>query len=60
MLADYVLALLKSDIPNDRIREQMLENLPDFLRERKHPRRWRMSEELPCMLSAALRHRQVR
>jgi hypothetical protein len=35
VLAEYVLAILKSDVPDAEIRAQMLEHLPDFLNERK-------------------------
>lgn len=38
MLADYVLALLTSDEPEDKIRANCLDNLEDFLRESKPPR----------------------
>ena len=34
VLAEYVLAILKSDVPDAEIRAQMLEHLPDFLNER--------------------------
>ena len=34
VLADYVLALIRSDAPNDEIRKASVENLEDFLRER--------------------------
>lgn len=35
VLAEYVLAILKSDVPDTEIRAQMLEHLPDFLSERE-------------------------
>jgi hypothetical protein len=35
VLADYVLALIRSDAPDDEIRKASVENLEDFLRERK-------------------------
>lgn len=34
MLADYVLALVRSDAPADEIKKVSVENLEDFLRER--------------------------
>src|SRR4051812_18777684 len=34
VLADYVLALIRSDAPDDEIRNTSVENLEDFLRER--------------------------
>jgi len=34
VLADYVLALIRSDAPDDEIRKVSIENLEDFLRER--------------------------
>lgn len=34
VLAEYVLAILKSDVPDEEVRAQMLEHLPDFLNER--------------------------
>lgn len=34
MLADYVLALIRSDAPDEEIRKVSVENLEDFLRER--------------------------
>ena len=34
VLADYVLALIRSDAPDDEIRKVSVENLEDFLRER--------------------------
>ncbi|PLB37832.1 CCCH zinc finger and RRM domain protein [Aspergillus candidus] len=33
VLADYVLALIRSDVPDDEIRKASVENLEDFLRE---------------------------
>lgn len=33
VLADYVLALVSSDAPDDEIRQTSVENLEDFLRE---------------------------
>lgn len=33
VLADYVLALISSDAPDDEIRQASVENLEDFLRE---------------------------
>lgn len=33
VLADYVLALIRSDAPDDEIRQTSVENLEDFLRE---------------------------
>lgn len=33
VLADYVLALIRSDAPDDEIRKTSVENLEDFLRE---------------------------
>lgn len=33
VLADYVLALISSDAPEDEIRQTSVENLEDFLRE---------------------------
>lgn len=33
MLADYVLALIRSDAPDDEIRQASIENLEDFLKE---------------------------
>lgn len=33
VLADYVLALLKSDDPDEQIRKNCLEALPDFLKD---------------------------
>lgn len=35
VLADYVLALISPDDPDDEIRSNCLENLEDFLRERQ-------------------------
>lgn len=34
VLADYVLALIRTDAPDDEIRQASVENLEDFLRER--------------------------
>lgn len=34
VLADYVLALIRSDAPDDEIRRASIENLEDFLKER--------------------------
>lgn len=34
VLADYVLALVRSDAPADEIKKVSVENLEDFLRER--------------------------
>jgi hypothetical protein len=33
VLADYVLALIRSDAPDDEIRKASIENLEDFLKE---------------------------
>ena len=33
MLADYVLALIRSDAPDEEIRKASAENLEDFLKE---------------------------
>lgn len=33
VLADYVLALISSDAPDDEIKQTSVENLEDFLRE---------------------------
>lgn len=33
VLADYVLALIRSDAPDDEIKQTSVENLEDFLRE---------------------------
>lgn len=33
VLADYVLALIRSDAPDDEIRQASIENLEDFLKE---------------------------
>jgi hypothetical protein len=33
VLADYVLALIRSDAPDDEIRQASVENLEDFLKE---------------------------
>lgn len=33
MLADYVLALIRSDAPDEEIRKASVENLEDFLKE---------------------------
>ena len=35
VLADYLLALIRSDAPDDEIRKASVENLEDFLRERQ-------------------------
>ena len=35
VLADYVLAFIRSDAPDDEIRKASVENLEDFLRERQ-------------------------
>lgn len=35
VLADYVLALIRSDAPDDEIRRASIENLEDFLKERQ-------------------------
>ena len=35
VLADYVLALISPDDPDDEVRSNCLENLEDFLRERE-------------------------
>ena len=36
VLADYVLALVKSDEPDDQVKQNCLANLEDFLEQRKH------------------------
>lgn len=33
VLADYVLALIRSDAPDEEIRQASIENLEDFLKE---------------------------
>lgn len=35
VLADYVLALIRSDAPDEEIRQASIENLEDFLKESK-------------------------
>lgn len=35
VLADYVLALLRSDVPDDAIQKSAVDNLEDFLKDRK-------------------------
>ncbi len=40
MLADYVLALIRSDAPDEEIRNASVESLKDFLSEREF--------DLPC------------
>lgn len=37
VLADYVLALVKAEEPDDQVRANCLENLEDFLQERASP-----------------------
>lgn len=37
VLADYVLALISTDAPDDEIRKASVENLEDFLKESKRP-----------------------
>ena len=46
MLADYVLALIRSDAPDEEIRKASVENLEDFLKESEFAfRYWRRKRD---------------
>ena len=41
MLADYVLALIRADTPEPELKVNAIENLEDFLKERRIPSKTR-------------------